>query len=74
VLVIPDRNIASAARPRSIASTTKAREIKVLPGDSLSRIAKRELEDQSRWRDIQSLNGMSDTQVHPGQMLKIPTS
>ncbi|MDB4775735.1 MAG: LysM peptidoglycan-binding domain-containing protein [Phycisphaera sp. TMED9] len=75
VLVIPDRNIASSTRTRTIANrstTSDAREIRVLPGDSLSRIAKRELEDQSRWRDIQTLNGLSDTQVHPGQVLKIP--
>lgn len=71
VLVIPSREIASAARPQS--TTTKTREIRVLAGDNLSRIAKRELEDPSRWRDIQSINGMSGTQVHPGQTLKIPT-
>ncbi|MDE0889120.1 MAG: LysM peptidoglycan-binding domain-containing protein [Phycisphaerales bacterium] len=73
VLIIPDRNVASTAHLRSVVSTSKTREIKVLPGDSLSKIAKRELEDQSRWRDIQSLNGMSGTEVHPGQRLKIPT-
>jgi nucleoid-associated protein YgaU len=75
VLVIPDRNVTSTTRTRAVASrpeTSNTREIRVLPGDSLSRIAKRELEDQSRWRDIQTLNGLSGTQVHPGQVLKIP--
>ena len=73
VLVIPSREIASAARPQATRTPSKTREIRVLTGDNLSRIAKRELEDPSRWRDIQSLNGMSGTQVHPGQTLKIPT-
>lgn len=73
VLVIPSREIASAARPQATRTPSKTREIRVLAGDNLSRIAKRELEDPSRWRDIQSLNGMSGTQVHPGQTLKIPT-
>ena len=73
VLVIPDRNVAATAHLRSVVSTSKTREIKVLPGDSLRRIAKRELEDPSRWKDIQSINGMSGTQLHPGQRLKIPT-
>jgi LysM repeat protein len=36
---------------------------RVKPGDSLERIARRELGDGSRWREIQELNGIADPDI-----------
>jgi len=45
----------------------------VKPGDSLSRIAREQLGAASRWPEIQALNGMTGTVIHPGQVLKLPS-
>lgn len=48
----------------------------VQSGDSLSRIAKRELGDANRWREIYELNreviGGNPDLIHPGQRLRLP--
>ena len=45
----------------------------VVEGDSLSAIAKKILNDMSRWPEIQKLNNIIDpNKIKPGQILKIP--
>lgn len=46
----------------------------VKSGDSLWSVADRLLGDGERWPEIQSLNDLSGTVIHPGQKLKIPSS
>ena len=51
----------------------KPQKYKVRPGDSLGRIARRELGDESRWDEIQDLNNIGGTTIHTGQVLLLPT-
>lgn len=44
----------------------------VKAGDSLSSIARDQLGDANRWKDIASLNRLSSTLIRPGQILQIP--
>lgn len=46
----------------------------VKKGDSLWAIAKKLLGDGNRYKEIQKLNGMKDTVIHAGDVLKIPSS
>lgn len=79
VLVIPDLEsprTTSAARPREprVTSETPARSAtyEVRDGDSLARIAKRQLGREARWREIKKLNALANETVHPGQVLILP--
>jgi nucleoid-associated protein YgaU len=48
----------------------KTRVYVVQPGDSLSKIAKKQLGDASRWREIAELNKIKDPDlIRPGQEL-----
>ena len=55
-----------------IPSSRGATYYTVLRGDSLTRIAQKELGNQSRWREIQRLNGLTGQKITPGQKLRIP--
>lgn len=44
----------------------------VKKGDSLWAIAASQLGAGARWPEIQKLNGLTSTTIHPGQILKIP--
>ena len=44
----------------------------VLRGDSLTRIAQKELGNQNRWREIQRLNGLPNQNITVGQKLRMP--
>lgn len=46
---------------------------KVKKGDTLWSIAKKYLGDGNKYRQIMALNGMDDTVIHSGDVLKIPT-
>lgn len=59
---IPDSNVAQAA-PKTYT---------VKKGDSLWAIAASRLGAGARWPEIQKLNGLTSTTIHPGQILKIP--
>jgi nucleoid-associated protein YgaU len=64
-----------AEKARELAAAKK-RVYVVQPGDSLSKIAKAELGDASRWPEIFELNKdqIKDPNViHPGQELKMPS-
>jgi len=51
----------------------KATEYTVVSGDSLWKIAKRELNDGSRYKEIAQLNGIQDpNRINVGQVLRLP--
>ena len=57
--------------------TEQERTITVKAGDSLSKIAKRELGDADKWHAIYDANRdkIKDPDlIHPGQVLKLPTT
>ena len=61
----------------SSAPSTGAKTVTVKPGDSLSKIAQRELGDANKWHAIYEAN--KDTiknpdLIHPGDVLTIPTA
>ena len=58
-------------------SASASRSYTVVAGDSLSKIAQRELGDASRWRAIYDANRdtIKDPDlIHPGQVLKMPAN
>jgi nucleoid-associated protein YgaU len=60
---------------KSGSSSTADKVYQVLPGDSLSRIAKREYGDANEWRRIFDANTdiLTDPdRIFPGQKLRIP--
>ncbi len=78
VIVATQTNGAQTARQ---AASTRAdgREqpatYKIVAGDTLIRIARKTLGKDSRWKEIQKLNGISDAQLKKlqiGQILKLP--
>lgn len=78
-LRIPTRDAVSARRPAArevprIASQPTTRDYTVKSGDSLARIARRQLGKESRWREIVRLNGLPNEVVVPGQVLTLPVS
>lgn len=48
------------------------REYTVRPGDSLWKIAKKELGSGRRYREIMEQNGLTNDRIYPGQLLRIP--
>ena len=71
---------APAAPPTTTTSagaSTSARTYTVVSGDSLSKIAKREYGDASKWKAIFEANRdkINDPDlIHPGQVLTIPSA
>lgn len=69
------RRVASAREvPETRTPATSTRAYTVRSGDSLAKIARRELGKESRWREIAHLNGIADESVFPGQVLNLPVS
>jgi nucleoid-associated protein YgaU len=65
----------SSTAPEMPAAETSARTYTVVAGDSLSKIAKRELGDATKWRSIFDVNRdeIKDPDlIYPGQVLKLP--
>lgn len=64
----------SSKADNSGTSTTNAtKTYTVKAGDSLSKIAKKELGNMNRWKEIASLNGISSPYtIYPNQKLKLP--
>jgi nucleoid-associated protein YgaU len=57
-------------------SADQPRTITVQPGDSLSKIAKRELGDANKWHDIYEANRdkiKNPDLIHPGEVLTLPS-
>lgn len=64
-----------AAPPEPVATSGSGRTYVVVNGDSLSKIAKREYGDASKWRQIYEANKdlIKDPDlIYPGQELKVP--
>lgn len=51
---------------------TSQKTYTVVKGDSLWKIAQKEMGDGTKWPQIQSLNNLKSTKIYPGQVLKIP--
>ena len=58
--------------PSSPPSAHADRMYEVQPGDSLWKIASRELGNGTRYAEIQALNGLTGDRILPGQVLKLP--
>lgn len=59
------------------AATTGGRTYTVVAGDSLSKIAKRELGDAGKWNEIYEANRDkidNPNLIHPGQVLNLPSN
>ena len=51
------------------------KEYTVKPGDSLSKIAGRQLGDSSRWRELAEINGIRNpAAIRVGQVIRIPVA
>ena len=67
----------SSTAPADATRTSAARTYTVKAGDSLSKIAQRELGDASKWKSIHEANrdAIKDPDlIHPGQVLNLPTA
>lgn len=65
----------TTAQPPSGVGVPSTRTVTVAPGDSLSKIAKREYGDASKWPRIFDANRdviKNPDLIHPGQKLSIP--
>lgn len=58
--------------PAGNGAQTAPKTYTVKKGDSLWAIAASRLGAGARWPEIQKLNGLTSTTIHPGQILKIP--
>jgi nucleoid-associated protein YgaU len=61
----------------SSAPATPSRTVTVVEGDSLSKIAKRELGDANKWHAIYEANRdkiKNPDLIHPGQVLTLPSN
>lgn len=59
--------------PSSGAAAGGGKVVTVVPGDTLSGLAKKHLGDGSRWQEIAALNGIKDPSgIRPGQKLRLP--
>lgn len=72
---LAERSAANKARDKDRAKKPGAKNKKytVKKGDTLSKIARKQLGDAGRWREIGRLNNIRDPRnVHPGQVLRLP--
>ena len=68
-------NVQSGSSSTAPAPSSAPRTVTVKAGDSLSKIAKRELGDADKWRVIFDANRdkiSNPDLIHPGQVLNIP--
>ena len=75
---MPESNESHREYPKNETETeTKTKTYTVDSGDNLSAIAKQELGDANRWREIYELNkdviGANPDLIQPGMELKLPS-
>lgn len=58
--------------PPGFVETTQASEHIVQPGDTLIGIARAQLGEGARWREVQELNKLSTTTLRVGQRILLP--
>lgn len=58
--------------PEKAAASTETRTYTVKKGDSLWKIARKQLGNPNRYREIQTLNGMKGDLIRVGQVIKLP--
>ncbi|MEV6578053.1 LysM peptidoglycan-binding domain-containing protein [Streptomyces sp. NPDC051582] len=67
--------VPAAPEPKPMPAAAK-RTYTVRAGDSLSAIARRELGNEARWRELYAMNrgviGSNPELIHPGQVLTLP--
>ncbi|MEQ8764344.1 MAG: LysM peptidoglycan-binding domain-containing protein [Planctomycetota bacterium] len=61
-----------SAQPQGEVGPTPKQTYTVRRGDSLIKIATEQLEDKSRWKEIQELNHLPSPEIHIGQLLLLP--
>ena len=71
-LVIPGIEAKSAETP--VVAGAGERTYTIKSGDTLYLVAKKELGSASRWKEIEKLNGVSSSELHVGQVIKLPAS
>lgn len=62
----------TAKKPETAAASTDARTYTVQKGDSLWKIARKQLGNPNRYKEIQSLNNMKGDLIRVGQVIKLP--
>ena len=70
-------DVRSGSSSTAPSATPASRTVEVKAGDSLSKIAKRELGDANKWKAIYDANRdkISDPDlIHPGQVLNLPSA
>ena len=78
-LIIPredprsDRTVAAREVPARTTAERATRAYTVRKGDSLARIASRELGSERRWPEIKTLNALSGETIVPGQTITLPS-
>ncbi|MUT67826.1 LysM peptidoglycan-binding domain-containing protein [Paenibacillus sp. NEAU-GSW1] len=73
--VIVKNSVGTAKNNRPADAIRSERTYRMVAGDTLIKIAKKQLGDDSRWREIQKLNGISDAalkKLQIGMVLKLP--
>jgi len=73
-VVINNNAVKKTAPPRAD-ERNKPKTYTMVAGDSLWKVAKKVLGDETKWRDIQKLNGISDSELKRlpiGKVLKLP--
>lgn len=72
---VSDDGVAEAVAIEQRPAKETAKEYTVKSGDTLWAIAKRELNDGSRYKEIAELNNISNPNlIYPGQVFKLPES
>ena len=66
------RRAASREVPEQRPQPASTRPYSIRSGDSLAKIASRELGSEGRWREIKDLNGMTNDLIVPGQTINLP--
>ncbi len=71
-LIIP--GMAAKSADPTVVTAAGERTYTVKSGDTLYVVAKKELGSASRWKEIEKLNNISSSDLHVGQVIKLPAA